>query len=53
MSIDQCLYAFNLLVEVAVDQVTDVGQLSRLTGVITSASQGQSDGALTVYKLNA
>ena len=36
---------------IAVDQVTDVGQLSRLTGVITSASQGQSDGALTVYKL--
>ena len=36
---------------VAVDQVTDVGQLSRLTGVITRASQGQSDGALTVYKL--
>ncbi|AZN65577.1 type VI secretion system protein [Acinetobacter johnsonii] len=36
---------------VAVDQVTDMGQLSRLTGVITSASQGQSDGALTVYKL--
>ena len=36
---------------VAVDQVTDVGQLSRLTGVITSAGQGQSDGALTVYKL--
>lgn len=36
---------------VAVDQVTDVGQLSRLTGVITSASQGQNDGALTVYKL--
>ncbi|MFH7810156.1 type VI secretion system Vgr family protein [Acinetobacter sp. BSP-153] len=36
---------------VAVDQVTDVGQLSRLTGVITGASQGQSDGALTVYKL--
>lgn len=36
---------------VAVDQVTDVGQLSRLSGVITSASQGQSDGALTVYKL--
>ncbi len=36
---------------IAVDQVTDVGQLSRLTGVITSASQGQSDGALTVYNL--
>ncbi|WP_180113236.1 type VI secretion system Vgr family protein [Acinetobacter sp. YH12073] len=36
---------------VAVDQVTDLGQLSRLTGVITGASQGQSDGSLTVYKL--
>ena len=35
----------------AIDQVTDLGQLSRLTGVITGASQGQSDGALTVYKL--
>ncbi len=36
---------------VAVDQVTDLGQLSRMTGVITGASQGQSDGSLTVYKL--
>ncbi|WP_353143458.1 type VI secretion system Vgr family protein [Acinetobacter pragensis] len=35
----------------AVDQVTDLGQLCRMTGVITGASQGQSDGALTVYKL--
>ena len=35
----------------AIDQVTDLGQLQRLTGVITGASQGQSDGALTVYKL--
>ncbi len=35
----------------AIDQVTDLGQLQRITGVITGASQGQSDGALTVYKL--
>ena len=35
----------------AIDQVTDLGQLQRMTGVITGASQGQSDGALTVYKL--
>ncbi|CAA0250975.1 Rhs element Vgr protein [Acinetobacter baumannii] len=38
-------------VQVAVDQVTDQGQLFRTTGIITGASQGQSDGALTVYKL--
>ncbi|RKG42023.1 MULTISPECIES: type VI secretion system Vgr family protein [Acinetobacter] len=36
---------------VAIDQVTDLGQLYRTTGVITAASQGQSDGALTVYQL--
>ena len=36
---------------VAVDQVTDLGELSRITGIITGASQGQSDGALTLYKL--
>ena len=36
---------------VAVDQVTDIGELSRITGVVTGASQGQSDGALTVYKI--
>ncbi|AYO52862.1 type VI secretion system Vgr family protein [Acinetobacter wuhouensis] len=37
--------------QVAVDQVTDFGELYRTTGIITGASQGQSDGALTVYKL--
>ncbi|WP_216935941.1 MULTISPECIES: type VI secretion system Vgr family protein [unclassified Acinetobacter] len=36
---------------VAVDQVTDRGELFRTTGIITAASQGQSDGALTLYKL--
>ncbi|MDX8202280.1 type VI secretion system Vgr family protein [Acinetobacter pittii] len=38
-------------VQVAVDQVTDSGQLFRTTGVVTEASYGQSDGALTLYKL--
>lgn len=37
--------------QVAIDQVTDLGKLSRTTGIITGASQGQSDGALTLYKL--
>ena len=37
--------------QVAVDQVTDQGTLFRTTGIITEASQGQSDGALTLYKL--
>lgn len=37
--------------QVAVDQVTDLGKLSRTTGIITGASQGQSDGSLTLYKL--
>ena len=37
--------------QVAVDQVTDFGELYRTTGVVTGASQGQSDGALTVYKI--
>ncbi|MEH1710801.1 type VI secretion system Vgr family protein [Acinetobacter pittii] len=37
--------------QVAVDQVTDQGQLFRITGIITEASQGQSDGSLTLYKL--
>ncbi|OAL80979.1 type VI secretion system protein [Acinetobacter sp. SFB] len=36
---------------VAVDQVTDLGELARITGMVTGASQGQSDGALTLYKL--
>lgn len=38
-------------VQVAVDQVTDSGQLFRTTGIVTEASYGQSDGALTLYKL--
>ncbi|MDI3452271.1 type VI secretion system Vgr family protein [Acinetobacter sp. V89_4] len=38
-------------VQVAVDQVTDSGQLFRTTGILTEASYGQSDGALTLYKL--
>ncbi|MFW1801963.1 type VI secretion system Vgr family protein [Acinetobacter nematophilus] len=37
--------------QAAIDQVTDRGQLFRTTGIITEASQGQSDGALTIYKL--
>jgi len=37
--------------QIAVDQVTDQGQLFRTTGIITEASQGQSDGSLTLYKL--
>ena len=39
-------------VQVAVDQVTDRGELFRTSGIITAASQGQSDGALTIYKLS-
>lgn len=38
-------------VQVAVDQVTDSGQLFRTTGIVAEASYGQSDGALTLYKL--
>lgn len=37
--------------QVAVDQVTDSGQLFRTTGIITGAAQGQSDAALSVYRL--
>ncbi len=37
--------------QVAIDQVTDTGQLFRLSGIITEAFQGQSDGALTLYRL--
>ncbi|MCU4337278.1 type VI secretion system Vgr family protein [Acinetobacter dispersus] len=37
--------------QAAVDTVTDQGQLTRVTGIITQALQGQSDGSLTVYKL--
>ncbi|QXR10860.1 type VI secretion system tip protein VgrG [Acinetobacter junii] len=38
-------------VQLAVDQVTDSGQLYRMTGIVTEACYGQSDGALTLYKL--
>ena len=34
--------------QVAVDQVTDTGQLFRTTGIVTGASQGQSDGAFSL-----
>jgi len=37
--------------QVAIDQVTDMGQFFRTTGIITEASQGQSDGSLTIYNL--
>lgn len=37
--------------QIAVDQVTDSGRLFRATGIITGASQGQSDGALSLYRL--
>ena len=37
--------------QVAIDQVTDMGKLARTTGIVTGVSQGQSDGALTLYKL--
>ena len=37
--------------QVAVDQVTDTGRLFTTTGIITGASQGQSDGALSLYRL--
>lgn len=36
---------------VAIDQVTDAGQLFRTTGIVTGASQGQSDGAFSLYRL--
>jgi type VI secretion system secreted protein VgrG len=37
--------------QAAIDTVTDHGQLTRITGIITQALQGQSDGSLTLYKL--
>lgn len=37
--------------QVSVDQVTDSGKLFRTTGMITGASQGQSDRAFTLYRL--
>ncbi|MDC5356352.1 type VI secretion system Vgr family protein [Acinetobacter baumannii] len=38
-------------VQAAVDIVTERGELTRVTGIITHAQQGQSDGSLTLYKL--
>ncbi|MDC4584979.1 type VI secretion system Vgr family protein [Acinetobacter baumannii] len=38
-------------VQAAVDIVTERGELTRVTGMITHAQQGQSDGSLTLYKL--
>ncbi|QHH94956.1 type VI secretion system tip protein VgrG [Acinetobacter gyllenbergii] len=37
--------------QAAIDTVTDQWQLSRVTGIITQASQGVSDGSLSLYKL--
>ncbi|MDP7777143.1 type VI secretion system Vgr family protein [Acinetobacter nosocomialis] len=37
--------------QAAVDIVTERGELTRVTGIITHAQQGQSDGSLTLYKL--
>ncbi|MDC5191837.1 type VI secretion system Vgr family protein, partial [Acinetobacter baumannii] len=37
--------------QVAIDQITDSGKLFRTTGIITGASQGQSDGAFSLYRL--
>ncbi len=38
--------------QVAVDIISDLGQLLRSTGIITEAAAGASDGALTIYKLS-
>ncbi|CAA0235507.1 TPA: type VI secretion system Vgr family protein [Acinetobacter baumannii] len=38
-------------VQAAIDIVTERGELTRVTGIITQAQQGQSDGSLTLYKL--
>lgn len=46
IALKQCIAS-----QVAVDCVTDRGQLFRMTGLITGAEQGQSDGSLTIYKL--
>lgn len=37
--------------QVAIDSVTDRGELFRNTGIITQVQQGQSDGSLSLYKL--
>ena len=38
--------------QVAIDSVTDRGELFRNTGIITQVQQGQSDGSLSLYKLH-
>lgn len=37
--------------QVAVDQVTDSGQLFRTSGIVTECAQGHSDGALSIYSI--
>ena len=37
--------------QVAVDIVTDKSELNRISGIITKADVGASDGALTIYRL--
>lgn len=39
--------------QVAVDIVTDKSELNRISGIITKADVGASDGALTIYRLTA
>ncbi|USA47503.1 type VI secretion system tip protein VgrG [Acinetobacter sp. C26M] len=37
--------------QVAIDIVTDKAELTRITGIITQADVGASDGSLTIYRL--
>lgn len=37
--------------QVAVDVVTDQSELNRVTGIVTKADVGASDGSLTLYRL--
>jgi len=37
--------------QVAIDIVTDKAELTRITGIITQADIGASDGSLTIYRL--
>lgn len=37
--------------QVAVDSLTDHGRYFRMSGIISTVERGQSDGALTIYKL--
>ncbi len=52
LSTDACIPLKKFIgMQAAADQVTDSGELVRTSGIITDAAQGQSDGALTLYKL--